>query len=69
MKAYVEEMRAKLVEAEARIPSAISEALVKGNIGVLDYYSLEKTKADINLKDSLSKLNFEVGIKGENKEK
>ncbi len=68
MKAYVEEMRAKVVEAESKIPSAISEALVKGNIGVLDYYNLEKTKADIHLKESLSNINFDVGIKGyENK--
>lgn len=63
MKAYVEEMRAKVVEAESKLPNAISEALIKGNIGVLDYYNLEKTKADINLKESLSKLNFDFGIK------
>lgn len=63
MKAYVEEMRAKVVEAESKIPTAISEALVKGNIGVLDYYNLEKTKADINLKERLSNINFDVGIK------
>lgn len=67
MKASVEEMRAKLVEAEAKIPFAISESLLKGNIGVLDYYNLEKTKADINLKESLSNINFDIGIKGENK--
>lgn len=67
MKAAVEEMRAKLVEAEAKIPFAISEALIKGNIGVSDYYNFEKTKADINLKESLSNLNFDIGIKGENK--
>lgn len=68
MKAYVEEMRAKVVEAESKIPAAVSEALIKGNIGVLDYYNLEKTKADINLKESLSNINFDIAVKGSEKQ-
>ncbi len=67
MKAHVQEMRAKVVEAEALVPTAIAEALRNGNIGVMDYYKLENTKADIGLKDSLSKMDFEVGVKGSNK--
>nr|WP_317358670.1 flotillin-like protein FloA [uncultured Tyzzerella sp.] len=64
MKAQVEEMKAKVIEAEAMIPTAIAQALKNGNMGVLDYYNLEKTKADISLKESLSNMNFEVGVKG-----
>lgn len=67
MKAQVEEMKAKVVEAEAMLPTAISEALKNGNLGVLDYYNLEKTKADISLKQSLSDMTFEVGLKGNKK--
>ena len=67
MKAHVEEMKAKVVEAEAMVPTAISEALKNGNIGVMDYYNLEKTKADISFKDSLSNMNFEVGVRGTEK--
>ncbi|WP_317367924.1 flotillin-like protein FloA [uncultured Tyzzerella sp.] len=67
MKAHVEEMKAKVVEAEAMVPTAIAEALKNGNIGVLDYYNLEKTKADISLKESLSNINFEVGVRGTGK--
>ena len=67
MKAHVEEMKAKVVEAEAMVPTAIAEALKNGNIGVLDYYNLEKTKADISLKESLSNMNFEVGVRGSGK--
>ena len=67
MKAHVEEMKAKVVEAEAMVPTAIAEALKNGNIGVLDYYNLEKTKADISLKESLSNMNFEVGVRGTDK--
>ena len=37
MRAMVEEMKAKVVEAESQLPLAIAEALKKGNIGVLDY--------------------------------
>ena len=67
MKAHVEEMKAKVVEAEAMVPTAIAEALKNGNIGVLDYYNLEKTKGDISLKESLSNMNFEVGVRGTDK--
>lgn len=69
MKAHVEEMRAKVVEAEALLPTALSEALKNGTMGVMDYYQLEKTKADIGLKESLSKMNIEVGIRGTEKKK
>ena len=67
MKAHVEEMKAKVVEAESMVPEAIAEALRNGNIGVLDYYNLERTKADISLKESLSNMNFEVGVRGTGK--
>lgn len=66
MKAQVQEMRAKVVEAEALVPNAIAEALKNGNMGVLDYYKMENTKADIGLKDALSKMDFEMGVKGSN---
>lgn len=69
MKAQVQEMQAKVVEAEALVPTAIAEALKAGNLGVLDYYNLENRKADINLKESLSNMNFDVSVKGNNKNK
>lgn len=67
MKAHVEEMKAKVVEAEAMVPTAIAQALKEGNIGVIDYYNLEKTKADISFKESLSNMNFELGVRGTSK--
>lgn len=69
MKAHVEEMRAKVVEAEALLPTALAESLKNGTMGVMDYYELEKAKADISLKESLSKMNFEVGVRGTEKRK
>ncbi len=66
-KALVQEMRAKVVEAEAQVPLAIAEALKSGNIGVMDYYNMQNRIADTAMKDALSKMNFEVGVKGNNK--
>lgn len=68
-KALVQEMRAKVVEAEAMVPQAIAEALRNGNLGVLDYYNMKNVVADTNLKESLSKMDFEVGLKGNKKDK
>jgi len=65
MKAKVQEMRAKVVEAEAEIPKAISEALRKGNIGVLDYYTMKNIMADTEMRQSISKLSEEEKKKEE----
>jgi uncharacterized protein YqfA (UPF0365 family) len=53
--AKVEEMRAHLVEAEAKIPAAMAEALKEGNLGVMDYYNLRNVAADTEMRDSISK--------------
>lgn len=55
MKAEVEKMKAKVIEAEAQVPMAISEALRSGNIGVLDYYRLQNVQADTAMKDNIGK--------------
>ena len=54
-KAKVEEMQAKVVEAEAQIPLALAEAFRSGNLGVMDYYRLNNIKADTDMRDSISK--------------
>jgi uncharacterized protein YqfA (UPF0365 family) len=54
MKARVQEMRAKLVEAEAGVPQAIAEAFRQGNIGVRDYYDLRNVQADTQMRESLA---------------
>jgi uncharacterized protein YqfA (UPF0365 family) len=68
MKAHVQEMRAKVVEAESLVPTAIAQALKDGNLGVMDYYNMQNRKSDISLKEALSKMNFEMGIKGTKKD-
>lgn len=54
MKAKVEAMRAKVVEAEARIPLAIADAFTKGNLGIMDYYKMKNIMADTNMRESIS---------------
>ncbi len=53
--AEVAKQRARVVEAEAEIPKAISEAFRSGNLGVMDYYNLKNIQADTQMRDSISK--------------
>lgn len=53
MKAKVEAMRAKVVEAEAQIPLAIAQAFVKGNLGIMDYYKMKNVMADTKMRETI----------------
>ncbi len=59
MVAAVQEMRAKVTEAEAEVPRAISQAFREGNLGVMDYYQLKNVMADTDMRDSISKMGKE----------
>jgi uncharacterized protein YqfA (UPF0365 family) len=50
-----QEMRAQVVENEAKIPLAISEAFHKGNLGIMDFYRMKNIMADTDMRDSISK--------------
>lgn len=54
MAAQVQEMRSKVVEAEAQVPLALAEALKSGNLGVLDYYQMKNVISDTNMRDAIS---------------
>jgi uncharacterized protein YqfA (UPF0365 family) len=54
MSAKAQEMRAKVIEAEAQIPLAISEAFKEGKLGVFDYYNLKNIQADTDMRQSIS---------------
>jgi uncharacterized protein YqfA (UPF0365 family) len=56
MLAYVQEMRAKVVEAEAEVPKAMASALREGKLGVMDYYNMKNVVADTQMRDSISKM-------------
>ena len=53
MKARVEEMRAKVVEAESRVPLAMALAFKEGNLGVMDYYRMKNIEADTQMRDTI----------------
>ncbi|HEX3467204.1 MAG TPA: flotillin-like protein FloA [Candidatus Elarobacter sp.] len=53
MKAETQQMRAKVVEAEAQIPAAIAAAFTAGHLGVMDYYKLNNVKADTEMRGAI----------------
>ncbi|MCI5642919.1 MAG: flotillin-like protein FloA [Peptoniphilus sp.] len=66
MKAEVEAMRAKVVEAESQVPIAMAEALKSGNLGVFDYYKMKNINSDTDMRNSISKIS-DKNQKKENK--
>jgi uncharacterized protein YqfA (UPF0365 family) len=54
-RAKVEEMQAKLVEAESQVPMAMAEAFRSGNLGIMDYYRMRNVEADTEMRSSISK--------------
>ena len=51
-----QEMRALVVENEAKVPLAIAEAFQKGNMGIMDYYRLRNINADSSMRESIAKV-------------
>ena len=63
MRAEVERMRAKVVEAEAEVPSALAEALRSGRMGYLDYLNMENKIADTKMRGNIGNAQMNVSIK------
>jgi uncharacterized protein YqfA (UPF0365 family) len=53
MKARVQEMRAKVVEAESMVPLAMAEAFRSGNLGIMDYYRMKNIEADTQMRSQI----------------
>jgi len=54
--AQIEQSRAKVVEAEAEVPKAISQAFREGTLGIFDYYKLRNIQADTDMRTSIAKV-------------
>jgi len=54
MRARVEENRAKVVEAEAQVPLAMSYAFREGKLGVMDYYNMKNVQADTEMRSAIA---------------
>jgi uncharacterized protein YqfA (UPF0365 family) len=50
-----QEMRALVRENEAKVPLAMAEAFIKGNLGIMDYYRMKNVQADTDMRDSIAK--------------
>ena len=48
-------MRSRVVEAEAEVPRAIAQAFREGNLGIMDYYSLENIRSDTSMRGSIGR--------------
>ncbi|MCH9617162.1 MAG: hypothetical protein SP4CHLAM5_03260 [Chlamydiia bacterium] len=53
--ALEQENKAKLVEAEARIPEAIASAFERGQLGIMDYQKLNNMIADTEMRRAIAK--------------
>ena len=54
MRAEVEAMRARVVEAQSEVPRALAEALKSGNLSVGGYYELENLKSDTAMREAIA---------------
>jgi uncharacterized protein YqfA (UPF0365 family) len=54
MKAQTQAMRARVVEAEALVPTAIADAFRSGNLGIMDYYRMKNVLADTDMRSAIS---------------
>jgi uncharacterized protein YqfA (UPF0365 family) len=52
--ALEQEMRARVVEAEAEVPRAMSDAFRQGNLGIMDYYRMKNMQADTAMRDEIA---------------
>ena len=67
MRAHTQEMQAKVVEAQAEVPKALSQALREGNLGVMDYYSMNNIMADTKMRESISGGEYQSDIDAKGK--
>ena len=54
MRAEVEAMRARVVEAQSEVPKALAEALKSGSLSVGGYYELENLKSDTAMREAIA---------------
>jgi uncharacterized protein YqfA (UPF0365 family) len=53
-RAKTQEAKARVVDAEAEIPKAISDAFRSGNLGIMDYYKMRNIQSDTDMRDSIA---------------
>jgi uncharacterized protein YqfA (UPF0365 family) len=59
--AHEQEMRARVVEAEAEVPRAMAEAFRAGQLGIMDYQRIRNIQADSSMRDAIANDKDEPG--------
>lgn len=54
MMAKAQEMRSRVIEAEAQVPLAMAEAFRAGRLGVMDYYNMKNINADTDMRSGIA---------------
>lgn len=54
MVAEVQRMKAKVVESQAEVPKALSEALRSGRMGFMDYYQMKNIESDTKMREAIA---------------
>jgi uncharacterized protein YqfA (UPF0365 family) len=52
--ALEQEMRARVVEAEAEVPHAMATAFRQGQLGIMDYYRMQNVQADTTMRQAIA---------------
>jgi len=53
--AKVQDMRAKLIEAQAQVPQAMAEAFRSGKLGIMDYWRIQNMQADTEMRSAIAR--------------
>lgn len=53
--AKVQDMRAKLIEAQSLVPQAMAEAFRSGKLGIMDYWRIQNMQADTEMRSAIAK--------------
>lgn len=53
--AKVQDMKAKLIEAQAQVPQAMAQAFNTGKLGILDYWRIQNMQADTEMRSAIAR--------------
>lgn len=53
--AKVQDMKAKLIEAQAQVPQAMADAFRSGKLGIMDYWRIQNMQADTEMRTSIAR--------------
>lgn len=53
--AKVQDMRAKLIEAQSLVPQAMAEAFRSGKLGIMDYWRIQNMQADTDMRNAIAR--------------